>query len=186
MKIKPSVLVTVGGLDAAGHLRAYGWPGGYPIGYLTVDGDTLCAKCAEYWADDIDAAFTFEGSCIDYDGPQYCDGQTECDTGNGRGHQFIKCECANESDPSEWCGTYSRSGWETRDIHAGDFAPATTAEAIAVAGECDCGVRDRSDAAQLGVKRSEHYAGEIENDAFRCSWYRPAPVVDHSKLTHRR
>lgn len=27
-------------------LPAYAWPGGYPIIYLTADGDVLCAACA--------------------------------------------------------------------------------------------------------------------------------------------
>jgi hypothetical protein len=32
--------------DSKGDLPAYGWPGGYPIVYVTKDGGELCAACA--------------------------------------------------------------------------------------------------------------------------------------------
>ena len=32
-----------------GKLMAYAWPGGYPMFYLTVDGATLCPKCANLY-----------------------------------------------------------------------------------------------------------------------------------------
>lgn len=28
-----------------GHARAYAWPGGYPLYYVTTDGGALCPKC---------------------------------------------------------------------------------------------------------------------------------------------
>lgn len=46
-------------------LPAYAWPGGYPITYLTSDGATVCADCAndEDVSDDIVAGDIF------YEGP---------------------------------------------------------------------------------------------------------------------
>lgn len=43
--------------DSDGKLPAYAWPGGYPVTYLTADGETLCPACAngENGAEPFDA-----------------------------------------------------------------------------------------------------------------------------------
>ena len=57
--------------DSNGKLPAYAWPGGYPIIYITKDGETLCAACASV-ADDV------EGADVFYEGaPEEC---AECCT----------------------------------------------------------------------------------------------------------
>jgi hypothetical protein len=37
-------------------LDAYAWPGGYPIAYMTIEGDTLCPDCVNAEIDLISAA----------------------------------------------------------------------------------------------------------------------------------
>ena len=41
------VLRALQAVDENGKLTAYAWPGGYPIVYLTREGDELCADCAQ-------------------------------------------------------------------------------------------------------------------------------------------
>lgn len=64
-------------------VEAYAWPGGYPIGYLTDDGEYLCGACvndptnpvhvggaADGWR--LEGFEALEGSSADYDGAVYC------------------------------------------------------------------------------------------------------------------
>lgn len=61
-------------------LPAYAWPGGYQINYYTVDGDLLCAECANYQRDQI------EDNDIYWEGPDmYC---ADCNC-------VIHSECGN-------------------------------------------------------------------------------------------
>ena len=107
--MRADVIATVGGLLRDGTLPRWAWPGGYPIGYVTGDGDTLCAACGAYWAEDVTAATIFEGSCVDHGGPQWCDGQTECDGLHGEVARFVKCECGPDGEPGEWCDSFRQA-----------------------------------------------------------------------------
>lgn len=62
---------------------SFAWPGGYPIGYLTDDGEYLCARCVNDWTNPvhldgdgdgwrIEGYHVFEGTAEDYDGGVYC------------------------------------------------------------------------------------------------------------------
>jgi hypothetical protein len=61
-------------LEADGTLPSYGWPGGYPILYLTTKADILCATCAKDNLDQgEDCPWPVVGWDIHYEGPsEYC------------------------------------------------------------------------------------------------------------------
>lgn len=67
-------------VDDKGQFPAYAWPGGYPIVYVTTDGDTVCAGCLnkrdktgfrlENAAGDYDSdGFHVVGFDVHYEGP---------------------------------------------------------------------------------------------------------------------
>lgn len=61
--------------DDAGKLPAFAWPGGYPILYVTADGEVLCPDCAngangsEASEDAVEAGWRLAGADIHYEGP---------------------------------------------------------------------------------------------------------------------
>lgn len=92
---EPIAGIPAGGMEAFGYAapyqlswplapaEPYAWPGGYPIGYLTDDGEHLCAACVNdpsnpvHFGGDgdgwrIDALDVLEGTAEDYDGPIAC------------------------------------------------------------------------------------------------------------------
>lgn len=65
--------------DENGKLPAYAWPGGYPIFYLTADGGSLCAACAngENGSEaseehDAPADWRLDASDVNWEDPALC------------------------------------------------------------------------------------------------------------------
>lgn len=40
--------------DLDGSLPSYAWPGGYPLYYVSAEGETFCPACATRFADDVE------------------------------------------------------------------------------------------------------------------------------------
>lgn len=62
--------------DDDGRLSKWAWPGGYPIFYLDVENNTLCANCARKSDEDPDEVPQFKpvDAGINYEDPSlYCD-----------------------------------------------------------------------------------------------------------------
>jgi len=54
-----------------GTLDSWAWPGGYPLYYLTRDGDTVCSSCASREIDHSQAAIATD---VNWEDPSlYCD-----------------------------------------------------------------------------------------------------------------
>jgi hypothetical protein len=66
--------------DAPRSLPEFAWPGGYPLYYVTKQGNVLCADCATEEADQPPGDYPqYDDSVVDYDvhweGPSlYCEG----------------------------------------------------------------------------------------------------------------
>ena len=57
--------------DQHGEYPAYAWPGGYPMYYVTCDGDVLCPDCANKAKEDVKIwDIYFEGPDMVCDGCQ--------------------------------------------------------------------------------------------------------------------
>lgn len=70
--------------DSDGKAQAYAWPGGYPIYYLTDDGDTLCPSCCDTERAQIESSdgrdgWGIVGAAVNYEDPAmfccHCDKQ---------------------------------------------------------------------------------------------------------------
>ena len=60
--------------DKNGNYPAYAWPGGYPIIYITREGEVLCAKCAAFGEESLQADIHWEGQSFFCD---YCGTEIE-------------------------------------------------------------------------------------------------------------
>jgi len=65
--------------DSAGKYPSYAWPGGYPLFYVTSDGDLICPKCVNdsknaFHTDGEKDSWTLAAYDINYeDASLYCD-----------------------------------------------------------------------------------------------------------------
>jgi hypothetical protein len=59
--------------NSDGTLPAYAFPGGYPIIYVTTDGEILCTKCATEDLSEGDGMLSVAGCDVFYEGqPEFC------------------------------------------------------------------------------------------------------------------